>query len=143
MRDLIDRLQESVYKVSEQFHRLVQAEIELAKAEVAAKAKQAAPGVGLLVFAGALGFLSLFAVMIAIIWAISLAFPIWLAALITAIGFMVLAGICALAGKTILSRVGPPVPQRAIEVAKGVPADLGIPLPGGSEDGSTTEATRG
>jgi uncharacterized membrane protein YqjE len=143
MRDLIDRLQESVYKVSEQFHRLVQAEIELAKAEVKAKAKEAAPGVGLLVLAGALGFLSLFAVMIAIIWAISLVVPIWLAALITAVGFMVLSGLFALVGKTILNRVGPPVPERAIEVAKGVPADLGLPLPGGSGDGANPEATRG
>lgn len=143
MRDLIDRLQESVYKVSEQFHRLVQAEIELAKAEVKAKAKQAAPGVGLLVLAGALGFLSLFAIMIAIIWAISLVVPIWLAALITAVGFMVVSGLFALVGKTILNRVGPPVPERAIGVAKGVPADLGIPLPGETPDGSSTEATRG
>jgi uncharacterized membrane protein YqjE len=140
MRDLIDRLQESIFKVSEQFHRLIQAEIELAKAELKAKAKRAAPGIGLLVLSGALAFLSLFAIMIAIIWAISLALPIWLAALITAAGFLVVSGLFALLGRVILQRVGAPVPEQAIGVAKGVPAELGIPL---SSDSEVTEETRG
>jgi uncharacterized membrane protein len=135
MRDLIDRLQESIFKVSEQFHRLIRAEVELAKAEVKAKAKQAAPGVGLLVLSGALAFLSLFAIMIAIIWAISLALPIWLAALITALGFLVVSAIFALLGRLILGRVGAPVPEQAIGVAKGVPGELGLPV------GGTTDAT--
>lgn len=141
MRDLIDRLQESIFKVSEQFQRLIQAEVELAKAEVKAKAKQAAPGVGLLVLSGALAFLSLFAIMIAIIWAISLALPIWLAALITAVGFLVVSGLFALLGRFILGRVGAPIPERAIGVAKGVPGELGLPT-GGSTD-ETTEGDRG
>ena len=52
MRQIVDRLQESAFKVSEQGQRLIRAEIALAQAEVKAKAQQAAPGVGLLVFAG-------------------------------------------------------------------------------------------
>ena len=54
MFDIVDRLQESAFKVSEQAQRLVRAEIALAQAEVQDKMKRAAPGVGLLVFAGAL-----------------------------------------------------------------------------------------
>ena len=126
MRDLVDRLQESAFKVSEQAQRLVRAEIALAQAEMKAKVQKAAPGVGLLVFAGALAFLALFAVMIGIIWLLGDVVPLWAAAFITAAGFIVLAAICGLVGKTILQRVGPPVPDTAIGIAKGVPVELGF-----------------
>lgn len=133
MRQIVDRLQESAFKVSEQGQRLVRAEIALAQAEMKAKAQKAAPGVGLLVFAGALAFLSLFAVMICIIWALANVVAIWLAALITAAGFLVLAGLCGVIGKTILQRVGPPIPETAIGIAKGTPGELGI-VPPGADD---------
>jgi uncharacterized membrane protein YqjE len=126
MRDMIDRLQEGAFKVSEQAQRLVRAELALAQAEIKAKAQQAAPGIGLIVFAGALAFLALFAIMISIIWAIASLVPLWAAALITAVGFLVLAAICGLAGKTILKKVGPPTPDTAIGIAKGTPAEFGI-----------------
>ena len=126
MRDLVDRLQESAFKVSEQAQRLVRAEIALAQAEMKAKAQKAAPGVGLLVFAGALAFLSLFAVMIGIIWLLGDVVPLWAAAFITAAGFILLAAICGLVGKTILKRVGPPVPDTAIGIAKDIPSELGF-----------------
>ncbi len=126
MRDMIDRLQEGAYKVSEQAQRLVRAELALAQAEIKAKAQQAAPGIGLIVFAGALAFLALFAIMISIIWAIANLVPLWAAALITAVGFLVLATLCGLAGKAILKKVGPPTPDTAIGIAKGTPAEFGL-----------------
>ena len=126
MRDMIDRLQEGAYKVSEQAQRLVRAELALAQAEIKAKAQQAAPGIGLIAFAGALAFLALFAIMISIIWAIANLVPLWAAALITAVGFLVLAALCGLAGKAILKKVGPPTPDTAIGIAKGTPAEFGI-----------------
>ncbi len=126
MRDMIDRLQEGAFKVSEQAQRLVRAELALAQAEIKAKAQQAAPGIGLIVFAGALAFLALFAIMISIIWAIANLVPLWAAALITAVGFLVLAALCGLAGKAILKKVGPPTPDTAIGIAKGTPAEFGI-----------------
>ena len=126
MRDMIDRLQEGAYKVSEQAQRLVRAELALAQAEIKAKAQQAAPGIGLIAFAGALAFLALFAIMISIIWAIANLVPLWAAALITAVGFLVLAAVCGLAGKAILKKVGPPTPDTAIGIAKGTPEEFGI-----------------
>ena len=126
MREMIDRLQEGAFKVSEQAQRLVRAELALAQAEIKAKAQQAAPGIGLIAFAGALAFLALFAIMISIIWAIASLVPLWAAALITAVGFLVLAALCGLAGKTILKKVGPPTPDTAIGIAKGTPAEFGI-----------------
>jgi uncharacterized membrane protein YqjE len=123
---MIDRLQEGAYKVSEQAQRLVRAELALAQAEIKAKAQQAAPGIGLIAFAGALAFLALFAIMISIIWAIANLVPLWAAALITAVGFLVLAAVCGLAGKAILKKVGPPTPDTAIGIAKGTPAEFGI-----------------
>jgi len=112
--------------VSEQAQRLVRAELALAQAEIKAKAQQAAPGIGLIAFAGALAFLALFAIMISIIWAIASLVPLWAAALITAVGFLVLAALCGLAGKAILKKVGPPTPDTAIGIAKGTPAEFGI-----------------
>jgi hypothetical protein len=135
MRQIVDRLQESAFKVSEQGQRLIRAEIALAQAEIKAKVQQAAPGVGLLVFAGLLGFLSLFAVMICIIWALASVVAIWLAALITAAGFLILAALCGLIGKTILQRVGPPIPETALGIAKGTPAELGIVPPSADDAG--------
>lgn len=126
MRDMIDRLQEGAFKVSEQAQRLVRAELALAQAEIKDKAQQAAPGIGLIAFAGALAFLALFAIMISIIWAIANLVPLWAAALITAVGFLVLAALCGLAGKAILKKVGPPTPDTAIGIAKGTPAEFGI-----------------
>ena len=126
MRDMIDRLQEGAFKVSEQAQRLVRAELALAQAEIKAKAQQAAPGIGLIAFAGALAFLALFAIMISIIWAIASLVPLWAAALITAVGFLVLAALCGLAGKAILKKVGPPTPDTAIGIAKGTPAEFGL-----------------
>jgi uncharacterized membrane protein YqjE len=123
---MIDRLQEGAYKVSEQAQRLVRAELALAQAEIKAKAQQAAPGIGLIAFAGALAFLALFAIMISIIWAIANLVPLWAAALITAVGFLILAALCGLAGKAILKKVGPPTPDTAIGIAKGTPAEFGI-----------------
>lgn len=128
MRDMIDRLQEGAFKVSEQAQRLVRAELALAQAEIKAKAQQAAPGVGLIVFAGALALLALFAIMISIIWAIANLVPLWAAALITAVGFLVLAALCGLVGKSILQKVGPPTPDTAIGIAKSTPAEFGIGL---------------
>ena len=123
---MIDRLQEGAFKVSEQAQRLVRAELALAQAEIKDKAQQAAPGIGLIAFAGALAFLALFAIMISIIWAIANVVPLWAAALITAVGFLVLAALCGLAGKAILKKVGPPTPDTAIGIAKGTPAEFGI-----------------
>ncbi|PHX80790.1 MAG: hypothetical protein CK540_06095 [Thermoleophilia bacterium] len=134
MRDMIDRLQEGAFKVSEQAQRLVRAELALAQAEVKAKAQQAAPGIGLIVFAGALALLALFAIMISIIWAIANLVPLWAAALITAVGFLVLAALCGLVGKTILQKVGPPTPDTAIGIAKGTPAEFGFGTDGRTEE---------
>ena len=142
MFDIVDRLQESAFKVSEQAQRLVRAEIALAQAEMKEKAQQAAPGVGLLVFAGALAFLSLFAVMICIIWALGSVVPLWAAALITAVAFLALAGVCGLAGKTILQKVGPPIPATALGIAKGTPAELGLAPSQPADDDTTLDGDR-
>ena len=129
MREVIDRLQEGAFKVSEQAQRLVRAELALAQAEIKAKLQRAAPGVALLVFAGALAFLALFAVMIAIIWALATQVPMWAAALITSGGLLLLAAVCGLVGKGIIERVGPPTPDAAIGIAKSTSSQLGFVPP--------------
>ena len=94
-----------------QIKRLIAGELALFKAEMAAKAKAAGIGAGLLV--GALVFLFFaFGVLVtAAVFAFALIVPAWLAALIVAGILIVIAVIAALVGRASLKRGLPPVPD--------------------------------
>ena len=94
-----------------QLKRLVTSELALFKAELAAKAKAAGIGAGLLV--GALVFLFFaFGVLVtAAVLAFALIVPAWLAALIVAGILIVIAVIAALIGRSSLKKGLPPVPD--------------------------------
>ncbi|QTE29677.1 phage holin family protein [Pengzhenrongella sicca] len=105
-------------RLSEQSSQLVRAEIELAKAELAQKAKASAIGIGLFVAAGLLAFFA-FAVLIATaILGLAEAVPAWLAALIIGVALLVVTAILALVGKKSLDRGLPPTPERTTENVK-------------------------
>jgi hypothetical protein len=104
-----------VSDLSEQTSRLVRAEVELAKEELAAKAKRAGIGSGLFVAAGVLAAYT-FAVGIAtVILAIAVALPAWLAALIVFVVMLAVTAILVLAGRAQLRRSTPAKPERALE----------------------------
>lgn len=104
-----------VSDLSEQTSRLVRAEVELAKEELAAKAKRAGIGSGLFVAAGVLAAYT-FAVGIAtVILAIAVALPAWLAALIVFVVMLAVTAILVLAGRAQLRRSAPAKPERALE----------------------------
>ncbi len=104
-----------VSDLSEQTSRLVRAEVELAKQELAAKAKRAGIGSGLITAAAVLAGYT-FAVGIAtVIIALAVALPAWLAALIVFVAMLLVTAILALAGRAQLKKSAPPKPELAIE----------------------------
>lgn len=105
-------------ELSEQTTRLVRQEVELAKAEIAVKGKQAGIGAGMIGGAGVLGLYALGALTAAGIAALSLALATWLAALIVAAVWAAGAGVSALAGKKKVGQAMPPVPQDSVDSVK-------------------------
>jgi uncharacterized membrane protein YqjE len=106
---------ELVKDISDQATRLVRSEIELAKAELAAKGKQAGIGAGMFGGAGLFAVFGLGALTAAAIAALATAVATWLAALIVAVVYLAIAGIAALLGKGRVQQATPPVPERAID----------------------------
>ncbi len=104
-----------VSDLSEQAGRLVRAEIDLAKAELAEKAKQAGIGGGLLIGAGVLAMYGAGAAVATVILALSNAVAPWLAALIVTVAIFLVVGVLALLGVRRLKRGMPPTPEHAME----------------------------
>ena len=97
---------------------LIHQEMELAKAELSIKGKQAGLGAGLFGGAGVLGLFALGALTAAVIAALSLAMATWLAALIVAVVYGAAAGVAALMGRRKVQEALPPVPQDSVESVK-------------------------
>jgi len=111
-------LGELVKQLSEQSSRLARQEVELAKAELAVKGKRAGIGAGMFGGAGAFGFYGFGALTAAAILGLATAMDGWLAALIVAAVYGVIAGILALQGKHKVQQAVPPVPEEAAESVK-------------------------
>ena len=97
---------------------LVRQEIELAKAEMAQKARTAAPGIGMFGVAGvvalcAAGALTAFAVLV-----FSIFLPEWAAALIVGAVLAALAVVLVRQGKERVADAGKPIPEQTIETVK-------------------------
>jgi hypothetical protein len=97
---------------------LLRQELDLAKAEMTQKAKQAGIGVGMFGAAGVLGFLALGALTECFIAALSLAMPVWLASLIIVVVYVVVAACLALTGKARIKKAVPPAPEKTVQSIK-------------------------
>ncbi|MBU4336590.1 MAG: phage holin family protein [Actinobacteria bacterium] len=104
-----------VSDLSEQGARLVRAEIDLAKAEVTAKAQQLGIGVGLLAFAGFLAVNAFAVGLAAAVLGLSTVVAPWLAALIVMGALLLIAGILVAIGVGRLKAGSPPVPELATQ----------------------------
>ena len=111
-------LAELVKQLSEQTSRLARQEVELAKAELAAKGKRAGIGVGMFGGAGMFGFYGVGALVAAAVLALATAVTAWLAALIVAVVLAAIAATLALVGKREVQEAVPPVPEEATESVK-------------------------
>jgi len=117
--DLRDRsLGELLKQLSQETTQLVHQELELAKAEIQQKGKQAGAGAGMFGGAGALGLAALGALTACFILALDLIMPAWLAALIVAVVYGIIAFVLVKQGQAKLKQATPPVPEQTIETVK-------------------------
>ncbi|AZN31094.1 phage holin family protein [Flaviflexus salsibiostraticola] len=89
---------ELVAGISERFSRLIRDEIELAKVQAAAKAQKLGVGAGLLAAAGVLALYAFGILLLAAVWGIANALPLWLSALIVGFVLLLICAILALVG---------------------------------------------
>ena len=117
--DLRDRpTADLVKELSSQVSTLVRQEMELAKAELSQKGKQAGIGGGMLGGGGVLALYGLGLTLATAVLALQLFMADWLAALIVAVVTFAAAGVLALMGKNRVKRAVPPAPKQAIDSTK-------------------------
>jgi uncharacterized membrane protein YqjE len=117
--DLYDRpTGELLRQLSQQTTDLVRQEIELAKAEIGEKGKRAGLGAGMFGGAGLFGAGAFAALTTTFIAALDRAMALWLAALIVAVVYGIVAAVLAQRGKQKVQEVGPPVPEQTKDSVK-------------------------
>jgi MFS family permease len=117
--DLRERsIGELLKQLSEETTRLVHQELELAKAELTQKGKQAGAGAGLFGAAGAIGLLAAAALTTCFILALDAVMPAWVAALLVAVVYGVIALVVVKQGQAKMKAAGPLVPEQTIETVK-------------------------
>ena len=97
---------------------LVKQEMELAKAELQEKGKQAGLGAGMFGGAGLFGLGAFAAVTACLIAALDQVMEIWLAALVVAVAYAAIAAVLAVTGKQKVKQAVPPVPEQAKDSVK-------------------------
>ena len=97
---------------------LLRQEIELAKAEMAQKARTAAPGLGMFGGAGVVALCAAGALTAFLVLAFSLFLPDWAAALIVGVAMAAVAFVLIRQGKERIADAGKPVPEQTIETVK-------------------------
>jgi hypothetical protein len=115
---------ELVSRASEQLSTLVRQELQLAKAELTEKGKQAGRGGGLLGAAGAVAYVGFMVLAAAAVAALSLALPVWASALIVCGVLFLIAGALAAAGRSRLGRAAPPVPEQTLDSVRADVAEI-------------------
>jgi hypothetical protein len=119
-------------QVSNQIRGVVTQEVASAKAEVAARAKLNAAGIGLIIGAVTLVSLATVALTIAAIAALATTFALWLSALIVALVYLLVAVGLTIAGKGRIKKGGAPLPT---DTMHGLKDDIRE----ARENGKTTE----
>ena len=109
---------ELMKELADQTSTLVRQEIDLAKAEMTQKGKQAGIGVGIFGGAGLFGFVAFLALTTCLVAALATGMKIWLAALIVAVVYAVIAGAMALIGRNRVKEATPPVPEQTVDTLK-------------------------
>jgi hypothetical protein len=109
---------ELLRELSNQTTTLVKQELDLAKAELQEKGKQAGVGAGMFGGAGIFGVGAFAALTAGVIAALSEAMDTWLAALIVAVVYAAVAGVMAMTGKKKVKEAAPPIPEQAKDSVK-------------------------
>ncbi|GAA3808965.1 phage holin family protein [Amycolatopsis tucumanensis] len=109
--------------ISQDLSTLMRQELELAKAEVKAEAKQAGKGAGMLGGAGFGGYMVALFLSIALWWALANVMDQGWAALIVAGVWAVIAAVLYAMGRSRMRRVDP-VPERTVDSLKQMPDQM-------------------
>lgn len=109
---------ELVSRLTEDMRALARQEVELGKAELAQKGRQAGVGAGLIGGGATFGFLALAAIVAAVIGLLDTAMRFWVAALIVGIVLAIVAAVLALTGKNRVQEASPPVPEQTVDSVK-------------------------
>lgn len=104
---------ELIADLTSQTSRLIRDEMRLAQAELKESLKHAGTGAGLFSGTAVVAFLGAASLVAAAIAALSLALPVWAAAVIVAVVLFIASGIAALAGKKQLDQASP-TPEMAV-----------------------------
>jgi hypothetical protein len=105
-------------RVGEGVLTLARQELQLAKAEMSEKGKKAGAGAGLIGVAGGIGLLAGGAFTAFLILALDGVMPNWLAALLVAAGYAVVAAVLFSVGKNRVQDAGPFVPEQTVDSVK-------------------------
>jgi MFS family permease len=97
---------------------LVRKDVEMAREEIATKAKQVGVGAGMFGAAGAIALVAFGSLTAAAILGLAIVLPAWAAALIVGIVLAIVAGVVALTGKRNLAAGAPPVPSETARTVK-------------------------
>ena len=105
-------------ELSEQTSTLVRQELDLAKAEMSEKGKQAGMGAGMFGGAGLFGLLAMIALTACLVMALDRLMVDWLAALVVTAGYAAIAGVLALQGRNKVREAAPAVPEQTRDTLK-------------------------
>ncbi len=109
---------ELLKRLSNETTTLVKMELDLAKAEMTQKGKEAGVGAGLLSGGAVAGLMALGSLTAFLILLLDGALANWLAALLVTLLWAAVAGVLALQGKEKLQDATPPAPEQTIETVK-------------------------
>jgi hypothetical protein len=105
-------------KLSNETSTLIRQEMELARAELTEKGKEAGKGAGLFGGAGAVGLLGAGALTAGVILLLDLAIAAWLAAIIVGLVYVAVAAVLGLKGRDRIQAATPPVPEQTVDTVK-------------------------
>jgi uncharacterized membrane protein YqjE len=109
---------ELLKRFSEDATTLIRKEVELAKAELAEKGRQAGKGAAMFGGAGLFGVTAFVALTAFLILVLAEAMDAWLAALIVAAVYGAITAVLALRGKQKMEEAAPPQPEQTVETLK-------------------------
>ena len=105
-------------RLSSDTSTLIRQEMQLARAELTAKGREAGKGAGLFGGAGAVGLLGAGAVTAGIIMLLDRAMAGWLAAILVGLVYLAIAAFLGLQGRDRVKGATPPTPEQTVETVK-------------------------
>jgi uncharacterized membrane protein YqjE len=114
----LDYARSEASRIGEAVVKLARQELQLAKAEMAEKGRTAGPGFGMIGAAGAAALLAAGTLTAFLVLALDGVMPNWLAALIVAVAWGIVAAVLYTTGKSRVEKAGPLVPEQAVETLK-------------------------